>query len=438
MAKDIVMPVLGMNQETGTLVEWFKSEGDEVQKGEPLMLVATDKTEVEIEATASGILANVSVQPGDEVPVGSPIASILAPGEAAPPQTNRPATDLAEAEPKPEHIRVSGSGVPSASPVAARIAAEHNVDLATIRPLRDRIQKSDILAHIASRSQNKSAAGNRIPASPKARRLAREKGLDLSTVPGSGPEGAVLTADVLAVDLAPLHAADSTAQSSASITPMSRTWRVMAERLQQSWQSVPHFYLERQVDAKAILAWHKQARKRIRQKTTLTDFFIKVVASALRQHLRLNSSWIDEQIVENREIHVGLAVAVEEGLLVPVVHHADRLGIATIAERRADMVSRAQSGSLKLDEMQDGTFTVSNLGMYGVTKFNAIVNPPQAAILAVGGVEERAVPVKGKLRIRPSLTLTLSCDHRIVDGAQAAQFMQTLVGYLMQPLSLLD
>jgi pyruvate dehydrogenase E2 component (dihydrolipoamide acetyltransferase) len=212
----------------------------------------------------------------------------------------------------------------------------------------------------------------------------------------------------------------------------------MAQRLQESWQSVPHFYLERDVNAKALARWRIELNQRSAVKITVTDLIVKAVAAALRQHPRLNAAWCNEAIVTNDAINVGLAVAVEDGLLVPVVHRADALGVTAIAERRADLVTRAGNGKLQPVDLVDGTFTISNLGMFGVDRFNAIVNPPQAAILAVGAMTERVVAVKGKAKVRPMMTLTLSCDHRIVDGARAAQFLQTLVAYLEEPLRLLD
>ena len=432
MAKDVVMPVLGMNQETGTLVEWLKAEGDSVVKGEPLMVVATDKTEVEIEATAAGVLANVEVQAGGEVPVGSVIALIVAPGETAPPRTAAPAKDQASSTPAQED-----RPAPVASPVAARIAAQHNVDLGAVQAGGARIQKEDVLAHLTTQSAISRVDGARQPASPKARRLAREAGLELADLVGSGPDGAVLAADVVAATVAPAPAIAAPTLSG-EVQPMSRGWKVMAQRLQESWRSVPHFYLEREIDATALLAWRKSAQQRMAQKLTVTDLLTKVVAMSLRRHPRLNASWIDEQIVQNPEINVGLAVAVEEGLLVPVIHAADDLGLAQIAAQRADVVTRALEGTLPLDALQHGTFTISNLGMFGITKFNAIVNPPQAAILAVGAIADRIVAVKGKAKVRPMMTLTLSCDHRVVDGARGAQFLQTLAEQLTDPLGLLD
>jgi pyruvate dehydrogenase E2 component (dihydrolipoamide acetyltransferase) len=219
---------------------------------------------------------------------------------------------------------------------------------------------------------------------------------------------------------------------------MSRPWRIMAQRLQQSWTTVPHFYLERDVNASALGQWRKALQARSSAKITYSDLMVKTVAAALRKHPRLNASWQNEQIIGNVEVNVGLAVAVEDGLLVPVVHNADRLGLAEIAARRIDLVEKAQNGKLPPADLTNGTFTISNLGMFGVERFNAIVNPPQAAILAVGAIVDRVVPVNGQPAVQPMMTLTLSCDHRIVDGARAAQFLQTLVSYLEDPLSILD
>ena len=219
---------------------------------------------------------------------------------------------------------------------------------------------------------------------------------------------------------------------------MSRAWRIMAQRLQQSWTTVPHFYLERDVNATQLVEWRKQLQARTKVKITYTDLMVKLVGAALRRHPRLNASWQNEQIVPNVAINIGLAVAVDDGLLVPVVQNATQLGLVEIAQRRSELVEKAQAGKLAPTDMANGTFTISNLGMFGVERFNAIVNPPQAAILAVGAIVDRVVPVNGEPAIQPMLTLTLSCDHRVVDGARAAQFLQTFVGYLEDPLSVLD
>ena len=446
MPKEVIMPALGMAQETGALIEWYKAAGDEVKQGEPLMLVATDKTEVEIEANASGVLANVTAQPGDEIPVGQVIALILAPGEAA------PAPHVTSATPATENEVSALAALPNLpiTPVAARIAAENHVDLSQVQAKGERIQKEDVLAYLSTQIATEPAPTNgRTPASPKARRLAQENGLTIAEIAGSGPEGAVLAADILAVvaqqQTAPTPQPVPTTLLTTPIAPLpsqpvaqSRAWRVMAQRLQESWTTAPHFYLERTINARALLKWQKQLRDRLPQKVTVTDLLVKLTARALRQHPRLNASWLDGEIVPNEQVNMGLAVAVEDGLLVPVIGQADRLGVGEIAAQRAALVSAAQEGTLTPDAMRNGTFTISNLGMFGITKFNAIVNPPQAAILAVGAIEERVVPVKGKPKVRPMLTLTLSCDHRVVDGARGAQFLQTLAGYLEEPLRVLE
>lgn len=439
MAKDVIMPALGMAQETGLLLKWLKSEGDSVTKGEPLMEIETDKATVEIEAPASGTLANISAHPGDEVPVGRTIAFILAAGETAPVLESSPPQAPAaepEAAERPEVL---------ASPLAARIAAEHGLDLNQIQPAGGRIQKEDVLAYLDAQAAGTAGPGDgRVLASPKARRLAKEKNLGLAGITGSGPDGAVLAADVLAAAVpaatpAPMPAvAPAPVLAGQATLPVSRMWQVMAQRLTESWNTVPHFYLAVEADATGLSAWRERARQRVAEKLTYTDLLVKLVAAALRKHPRLNARWGDGAIVTQAEINIGLAVAVEEGLLVPVIRQADRLGLNDLAARRKELVTRAQAGKLSPAEMSQGTFTISNLGMYGIDAFNAIVNPPQAAILALGRIADRVVPVNGQPAVRPMMTMTLSCDHRTVDGARAAQFLQTLTGFIEDPLSVLD
>jgi pyruvate dehydrogenase E2 component (dihydrolipoamide acetyltransferase) len=215
-------------------------------------------------------------------------------------------------------------------------------------------------------------------------------------------------------------------------------WRVMVERLSQAWTTIPHFYLIREVNASRLVAWREKAQKNSAEKITYTDLLVKLTAVALRQYPRLNASWQNENIVLNPEINIGLAVAVEDGLLVPVIHRADELSLAQLAARRSEIVARAQAGKLALDDLSGGTFTISNLGMYGVDIFNAIVNPPQAAILAVSRIADRVVPVNGQPAVQPMVTFSLSCDHRVVDGARAAQFLQALADLVEEPLQLLN
>lgn len=432
MAKDVIMPALGMAQETGTLLKWFKAPGDAVTKGEPLMEVETDKASVEVEAAASGILANVTTKPGDVIPVGQAMAVILGPGETA---------SVSKGDANAQPI--------TASPVAARIAAEHNLDLAHVKPQGGRVQKDDVLAYLATR-RDLSDFGNltglkpndRLLASPKARRLAQERGLDLTTLTGSGPERAVLAADVAASltaaeALKPKAAAIDSAPTQENLT-VSRMWRVMAERVSQAWATIPHFYLLREVNAARLIAWREEAQKRAAEKISYTDLLVKLAAAALRRHPRVNASWKDGDLTINPDINIGLAVAVDEGLIVPVIHRADQMNLSQLAMRRKEMVARAQANKLSPADISGGTFTISNLGMYGVDAFNAIVNPPQAAILAVGRIADRVVPLNGLPVVQPMMTLGLSCDHRVVDGAGGAQFLQTLAELIEEPLRLLD
>lgn len=446
MAKEVYMPALGMNQETGTLLRWFKTEGQPVQKGEPLMEVATDKTNVEIEAPASGILAAVQAKEGDEVPVGQVIALIAAAGEVIAAQPTGSATASTTSRPisiLPARAGASRREEVSVSPLAARVAAEHGIDLAAVKPSGSRIQKEDVLAYLAAQPMR---AAGRVLASPKARRLAAEAGIELASVAGSGPDGAVLAADVQAA-AAQVHAPHP---ASAPLTvapappapletaPMARMWKVMAERLSASWTTVPHFFVAREVDAVALVAWRASLQARSAAKITYTDLLVKAAAVALRDHPRVNASWQGDAIVANGDVHIGVAVAVEDGLLVPVIRHADRLGVAAITAARVDLVARAQAGRLAPEELQGGTFTISNLGMAGVDSFSAIINPPQAAILAVGRIVDKVVPVNGLAEIRPRLALNLSADHRVLDGVRAARFLEGIALSIEDPLRMLD
>ena len=438
MPKEVIMPALGMAQDEGVLLRWLKKEGEMVQAGEPLMDVATDKVDVQVEAPASGLLTAVTAQEGDEIPVGQVIALIAAEGEELPakPVSAPLATDMEGSEGEPPAQSVpSQSRVPS--PVAARMAAQHGIDLADVPAVGGRISREDIEAHMRT-----AGAGVRVLASPKARRLARERGIDLASLAGNGPQGAVLAADVPLTVQPPTESitqpqpVPAPAASPPDQPTVSRMWQIMAQRLTASWTSVPHFYLVREVDATGLQGWRSLLASRTpdRVNVTYTDLLTKLTALSLARFPRLNASWRDGEILFNPDINIGLAVAVPEGLLVPVVHKADQLQVQDIAARRTDLVARANRAALMPDDFAGGTFTISNLGMYGVDAFNAIVNPPQAAILAVARITDRVVAVDGQPAVRPMLTLTLSCDHRAVDGVMAAQFLDTLAALIEEPL----
>jgi pyruvate dehydrogenase E2 component (dihydrolipoamide acetyltransferase) len=456
MATDVIMPALGMAQETGELVRWLKAEGETVSAGEVIAEIQTDKATMELEARASGVLSGVIAHEGDNVPVGAVIARILTTGEA----TSRPASAALGTAPTPGPSparRGETKGAPQAveaSPLAARLASERGVNLAEVPASGPRIQKADVVAYLEARNGHADApaaapaapaltavpSGARLQAaSPKARRLARERGVDLRLLAGSGPERAVLTADVLAA-ASGASMSPSVAQVAAGpdvMTSISPIWRIMAERTAKSWQEVPHFFLLREVNASRLIAWRESLKQRGESGVTYSDLLVKVVAETLAAHPRLNASWRDGGIVTHPEVNIGLAVATDDGLVVPVVHSADKLSIQEIAARRAELVGRAQAGRQRLDDLAGATFTISNLGMYGVDAFNAIVPSPQAAILAVGRIVERVIPLNGAPAIQPVMALSLSCDHRVVDGARGAQFLGALAALIEEPLGLL-
>lgn len=426
------MPALGMAQETGKVIAWLKGEGQPVSEGEPILEIETDKATVEIEAPASGMLGGVSAREGDEVPVGQTIAWILAPGEQPP--TSGAAPKIAETTRQPDE----GSKPLPISPVARRMAQEHRLDLAKLKKDGGRITKADV-QQLIDQGPPKRQVARLAPASPKARRLAQELNLEIAELSGGGPQGAVLAADVAAAAARASEALVSApAVPTSSMAEVSTVWKLMAERVTQSWTSVPHFYLLREVNASRLQVWRERIQSQTALHVTYSDLLVRLAAAALRRHPRINATWDEGQIRIFDEINIGLAVAVEEGLVVPVIRQADRLKVEEIAEARQVLVERAQSRKLSLEDIQNGTFTITNLGMYGVDAFNAIVNIPQAAILAVGRIAERVVPLDGKPAIQPMMVVSLSCDHRVVDGARAARFLQTFVNFLEEPLGLLE
>ena len=458
MATDVILPALGMSQDTGKIVQWLKAEGEHVAKGTPLVEIETDKATVEIESPVAGVLARVSASEGDDVPVGQVIAVILDPDEVPSRELTKSVSPQTEAVVHPQRLPLP------ASPLASRIATEHNVDVSLIPATGRRVQKADVLTYL--QEQNKTApaktSARLVMASPKARRLASEQGKDLGVMQGTGPGGAVLAADVLAAVVPVLEVPQisqvgvmnyAPTDNGANESVPGHIWRIMAERTTQSWTTVPHFYLMREVNASRLIAWREQVlalplpanKKRSTEKVTYTDLLVKIVAAALRLHPRLNASWSDGKITLQREVHMGLAVAVagsgdgagEGGLVVPVIHVADTLSLSELVRRRVELVAKAQAGKLRPEDISGGTFTISNLGMYNVDAFNAIINAPQAAILAVGRIAERVVPVNGQPAVQPMMVLTLSCDHRAVDGARGAQFLDTVASLIEEPLGLL-
>jgi pyruvate dehydrogenase E2 component (dihydrolipoamide acetyltransferase) len=409
MAISVVMPALEMAQETGKLISWLKKEGDSINKGEPLLEIETDKAVMEIESPGNGILAGVKAKPGDDIPVGQTIAWIVAPGETPP-------AEEASAASGRKH-----SATMSTSMAAASAPSALGSDLSSSQ----------------NAAPNPSSQPSNQPAriSPKARRLAGERRVDVANVRGSGPGGEILASDILA-------AAETKTVSSTSAESASPIARLMAERTTQAWTTVPHFFLVREVDAGALNEARQKVMPELERssgvKLTFSDLLVALVARVLRKHPRVNASWASGGVHENADINIGLAMAVEDGIVAPVLHKADRAKLGEIAAQRRELTERARANKLRPADLAGGTFTISNLGMFGVDAFTAIIIQPQAAILAVGAITDRVVPVDGRPGIRPMMTLTLSSDHRLVDGARAAEFMRDLVEAIGNPQEWLD
>jgi pyruvate dehydrogenase E2 component (dihydrolipoamide acetyltransferase) len=403
MATSVVMPALEMAQETGKIVSWIKKEGDTIRKGEPLLEVETDKAVVEIEASADGVLRGVKAQAGDVVPVGATIAWLLAPGENVPAEA---ATAAPAARTMTEAARPAAT---PASPAAPRPA--------TTAP-----------------------SGGEVQISPKARRLAKELGVDFATVRGTGPDGVITSDDIQAAANA-RQAAPAAPAASAASSSLSTIARLMAERTTQSWTQVPHFFLVREIDASALNDARAKLGPKIEKergvKLTHTDLLVAIVAKVLKKHPKMNAMW-NGSIQLNPDINISVAMAVTDGVIGAVIPKADATALADISIQRRDLSERARSGKIKPSDVANGTFSITNLGMYNIDAFNAIIAPPQAAILAVGKIGDRVIAVNGQPAVRQMMTLTLSSDHRVVDGAQAALFLNDLAEALQAPANSLS
>jgi pyruvate dehydrogenase E2 component (dihydrolipoamide acetyltransferase) len=417
LPSNVIMPALGVAQQTGKLLKWLKTEGQAISKGEPLMEIETDKATVEIEAPASGVLAQVSAQAGDEVPVGNRIAVILAPGETA--------SAAAQGSSHPSSLRkgggTEGGRAATSSPVAA---------LRPPLPLGEGRGEGRAMTSTPARA----ARTGRILASPAARRIAAEKGIDLAALKGSGPEGSILAQDVLQVATA-ASPQRTGVPVAAEIVPLTSMRRIVGERMTLSKQSAPHFYLSTDIDMNAVerLRVDLKMRGEPQAVPSINDFILFACARALKEFPSLNSTYTEEGIKPHHEVNLGMAVALDEGLVVPVICNADRLSLSELAEQSRTLVDKAQRKKLFPLDYEGGTFTVSNLGMLGVDNFIAIINPPQSAILAVGRVAPRVVAESGMFAIKSIMTATLSADHRVIDGAIGARFLQGIKRRLEHP-----
>jgi pyruvate dehydrogenase E2 component (dihydrolipoamide acetyltransferase) len=404
MATEVKLPRLGQGMEAGTIVKWLKSEGDQVEKGEPLYELDTDKVTQEVEAEASGVLLKIAIAEG-EVEVGKTIAFIGEEGEKVEAPADERSDGDAARQVREARERAKAEPEPEAAPT--EIAAPARTD-------------------------------GRVKASPLARRIARERGIDLAAVAGTGPEGRVVAEDVeraAAVPAAPAAPAAAPAAVEAEVVKLSSMRRTIARRMTEAWQA-PAFQIELSADMTAALSLRARLKEQAGDQPapTISDVLTKLTAAALMRHRDVNATWAEDAVELHPSANIGIAVALEGGgLVVPVIRGCERLSIAEIAAARAEVVGRARGGKLRQDDLEGGTFTISNLGMYGIDRFTAVLNPPQAAILAVGAVEERATVVDGTIVPQPRLDLVLTCDHRSLTGATAAEFLATLKTLLEEP-----
>jgi pyruvate dehydrogenase E2 component (dihydrolipoamide acetyltransferase) len=387
VAEDIYMPQLGLTMTEGKVVRWLKAAGDPVRKGEPVLAIETDKVSVEVESPADGVLGPILVEAGATVPIGGMLSHVL------------PPTSSTQGE------------------------------------------------------KRKTQEETPVRASPLARRLAQELGVDLTLVEGTGPGGRIVEDDVrraAAATRRPESALPAPqirnlqSQIENPIEPLSGIRRVVAERMAHSFATAPHFYLSTEVEATALTRMREGLLAKVEAATsarlTVTDILLKVCAQALAEFPDVNVAWAEDAaggIVRHTEVNVGLAVSLDTGLVVPVLHGTDRLTLGEIARRRSDLVERARGGKLTLADLEGGTFTLSNLGMFGVDQFHAILNPPQSAILAVGRINDRPVAAAGAVVVRPTMHLTLSVDHRVLDGALGARFLERVAQLIQEPYLLL-
>jgi pyruvate dehydrogenase E2 component (dihydrolipoamide acetyltransferase) len=396
MATEIKLPRLGQGMESGTIVKWLKSEGESVEKGEPLYELDTDKVTQEVEADASGVLLKIAVAEG-EVQVGSTIAVIGEQGE-----------------------EISVSDAPSAN---GKAAAAEQVEEAPQEPEPD-------VSVIQDDGHALTSEGGRVKASPLARRIARERGIDLTSIRGTGPEGRIVAEDV---ERAPTDTSRIQDDGDVEVRQLTNIRKTIARRLTQAWQA-PVFQLTVSADMTQSLQLVEKLRElHPDERPTLTDVLTRVTASALMRHRDVNAHFVDDEVHIYPTANIGIAVAAPQGLVVPVIQQSERKSIAEIAALRAELVGRARDNKLQQGDLQGGTFTISNLGMFGIEQFIAVLNPPQVSILAVGSTEERVVVRDGEFVAVPTMTMTLTCDHRAIDGAVGAQFLQTLKQLVEQP-----
>lgn len=395
MATEVVLPQWGMNMTEGTIVRWLKKEGDPIEEGEPFAEIETEKIETQFESPVSGVIAHILVEEGETVPVGTLLVIIAEPGEVVPRPASRPPVVTATSAP------------PAASPVASPAPPPTAPRPSTPAP----------------------AAGPSVQVIPAARRLAQEHGIDLAQVRGSGPGGRITEADVR-------QAIEARSRPAAQGTPLTGMRRAIADRMLQSVQTMAQVTLHTEADVTELVSLRHALLSQWRSHRIRPldfDLIVKATARALKEHPRLNATLIDDRINQSPEVNIGIATAVADGLIVPVIHQASEKSLLEIAQQVRDLADKARKNALSHDDISNGTFTITNLGSYDIDAFTPIINPPQVAILGIGRIIDRPVVFEGAIAIRSMMTLSLTFDHRALDGAPCGEFLRSLRRYLEQP-----
>jgi pyruvate dehydrogenase E2 component (dihydrolipoamide acetyltransferase) len=427
---DIIMPKMGDAMTEGKVVRWYKKSGDVVKKGEPLLEIETDKVNLDLEAEQDGTLGNVAAEAGQMVEVGGVLATILGAGEKAPSQRRDAA---------------GPAGEDASAPARRAIDKKDSIKKSTGEYAEAIDMKAPRIDRTAAASSEPvpQDAGGRKRSSPLARKMAREMGVTLEQVQGSGPGGRIVANDVK--NFKPAAAAPQKVKTPSlppiqkletKEIPLSAMRRTIARRLAESTGPIPHFYLTADYDVSNLLSLREQLNEIEGIKTSVNDFIVRAAALALRHHPNVNASWGDEAITQHGEIHIGIAVSTPEGLITPVVRNADQKSVTDISNEVRSLADKAKNRKLTPNDYQGSTFTISNLGAWGIEQFTAIINPPNVAILAIGAASAQPVVVDRQIVIRDRMKVTMSCDHRVVDGASGAEYLRTLRSYLEQPVRL--
>jgi len=426
------MPKFGFTQEESEILEWLNEEGDNVEKGDPVAVVSTDKISMEVEAPETGILSGIRYQIGDTVPVTEIIAYILQPGEKLP-EIKKTVKKSKESKRVEEKIKKS------ATLIAKKLIEEKSLDIHDLTGTgeKGKITKEDVQKFL---SQKKVLQG-KVKATPAARRIGKEENISLLEINGSGPDGRIQADDVKQKILSSTKTIIGSDVSIIKTIPLIGMRRTIAQTMQRSMQEAPHMTLQIDIHMDALENLRKELnveQEKKNEKVSLTAFITKAVALSLKGNPILNSQYSEKEIKILGEIHIGIATALDEGLIVPVIHNADRKDIRQISREIIDLAERARNAKLKQKDLSNGTFTISNLGMYGIDRFTAIINPPQSAILAVGKMNRYFVPADNNIpAIKKVITFNLSADHRVMDGAQAAKFLSDLKNIISEPKVLL-